>query len=281
MTIDKSINAFGLGQIRMTYTELDHRATDNEIVIYDDFKISIHLSDGLYGVMDNRIVGGKRGDVLLYAPNEVHFGRFAFDGRFRFVNLFISKEFQKQMEKEYPPFHKLFDSLTNERSNCISAGVEEKAEIVRLTEALVELARDNSKEDIRSFSLILDLLLYLEGLNTSSYKSEPTSYASPIVQRTLEYVHKNFGEKITVRELSNIAKCSTVYLCKSFKSYMGRSIHQYITEYRIKQSVGFLNAGSSVAEACYKAGFSDCSNFINTFKKIMKTTPYKYKNRMQ
>ena len=100
----RSINVFGLGMISVTYSECDHPATDNLVTIYDDYKISIHLSDGLYGVMKDQLVGGKRGDVSLYAPNEVHFGRFTFSGSFRFVNIFISKEFLQHMEAEYPPF---------------------------------------------------------------------------------------------------------------------------------------------------------------------------------
>ena len=47
----KNLSPFDLGKITLTYTECDHIASDNDVVLYDDYKISIHLTDGLYGVM--------------------------------------------------------------------------------------------------------------------------------------------------------------------------------------------------------------------------------------
>jgi YesN/AraC family two-component response regulator len=100
---------------------------------------------------------------------------------------------------------------------------------------------------------------------------------TPIVQRTVEYITKHYADKLTLDELAKSAGCSTVYLSKCFKMYMGRSVHQYLTEYRISRAAALLHTGCSVTDTCYGVGFSDCSSFIRTFQKMMKTTPHQYK----
>ena len=276
----RSLNVFDLGPITVTYTECEHAATDNEIVIYEDYKISIHLSNGLYGVINDHLVGGERGDVSFYAPNEIHFGRFSVAGSFRFVNIFLSKEFLERAEREYPQFSRLFTSDTNERSHCIRASVEEKAKILALTEELALFAKGNDTcNEMKAFSLLLNLLLLFTELYPKAQSLLSTPLGTPIVQRTVEHITKHYAEKLTLESLAQRAGCSTVYLSKSFKKYMGRSVHQYLTEYRISKATFLLHTGCSVTETCYRVGFSDCSSFIRTFERIMKATPHQYKQK--
>lgn len=274
----RSFDVFGLGRVRVTYTECEHGATDNGIVIYDEPKISIHLTDGLYGVMSDRLVGGKRGDVSLFAPNEVHFGRFAFAGSFRFLNIFLSKDFLSRAEAEYPPFSRLFASGQGARNNCIRGSFEEKARILEAAEELASITqKDDPQDGMRAFSLILDLLLLFAELYSKQEQTAVIPFETPIVQRTVESIAKSYHERLTVRELAQRAGCSTVYLSKIFKAYMGRSVYQYLTEYRVSRAAGLLRTGCSVTEACYRVGFSDCSGFIRAFRQIMGITPYQYK----
>lgn len=274
----RSFCVFGLGSVRVTYTECEHAAADNGIVLYDGPKISIHLSDGLYGVMNDRLVGGKRGDVSLYAPNEVHFGRFTFSGSFRFVNIFISKEFLQHMEAEYPPFSRLFTRIEEDRTNCLRGNVEETVRILEAAEELAVFSKGNDPDDeMRAFALTLHLFLLFTELYKRSAGVVQMPLGTPIVQRAVEFITAHYREKLTVGELAGHVGCSTVYLSKIFRRYMGRSVHQYLTEYRIKKAAALLNTGCSVTEACYSVGFSDCSGFIHTFRKLMNVTPNQYK----
>ena len=275
----KILNPFNLGRITLTYTECEHSAADNGIVIYDDYKISIHLTNGLYGVMNNRLVGGERGDVSLYAPNEIHFGRFSVAGRYRFINLLLSKEFLSRMEREDPSFSLLF-SASSERPNCIRGSVEEKIKVLALAESLATLAQSNEKsDDVKTFSLILNLLLQITELAKDPQRSPLIPLGNPMVGRTVEYITKHYQEKLTVKKLSQEVGCSTVYLSKVFRSYMGKSVYEYLTAYRIHQAASLLRSCCSVTDACYMVGFSDCSGFIRAFRKLMQETPYQYKQK--
>ena len=276
----KILNPFDLGRITLTYTECEHSAADNGLVIYDDYKISIHLTNGLYGVINNRLVGGERGDVSLYAPNEIHFGRFSVSGRYRFINLLLSKEFLARMECEDPSFSLLF-SASPERTNCIRGSVEEKIRILELAESLAILAQSNEKnDDVKAFSLILSLLLQITALAKNPQRSPLIPLGNPMVGLAVEYITAHYGEKLTVKDLAKTVGCSAVYLSKIFRSYMGKSVYEYLTEYRVHQAASLLRSGCSVTDTCYLVGFSDCSGFIRTFRRIMTVTPYQYKQQI-
>ena len=276
----KIINPFDLGRIALTYTECEHSAADCRMVIYDDYKISIHLSDGLYGVLNDRLVGGERGDVSLYAPNELHFGRYAVAGSFRFINIFLSEEFLQRLEAEHPPLSLLFRTDAQNRTNCIRGSVEEKIKILELAESLAILAQSCEKnDDVKAFSMILSLLLRVAELAESRQRAPLIPLGNPMVGRVVEYITAHYGEKLTVKELAKAVGCSTVYLSKIFRSYMGKSVYEYLTEYRIHRAASLLRSGCSVTDACYMVGFSDCSGFIRAFRKLMQETPYQYKQK--
>ena len=69
------------------------------------------------------------------------------------------------------------------------------------------------------------------------------------VQKALEFISKNFSEKITLDDISNLCGCSIAYLSLQFKKYMGVTVYGYILYYRLNYSTSLLQAGYSVAQA--------------------------------
>lgn len=273
----RDLNVFGLGRITVTYTADEHRPGDNAVTVYGDYKISIHLSNGLYGVINDRLVGGERGDVSLYAPEELHFGRFTVAGRFRFINILLSADCVRSLEAEHPPLSRLF-CTHGDRQNSIRAEAADKARIIESAETLALFAEHRGTcSELEAFSLILQLLLLCATLYGQPSCLQTAPIASPFVQRTVEYIARHYADRLTLDSLARIAGCSTVYLSKCFKQYMGSTVHQYLTEYRIGKATALLRAGCSVTDACYRVGFSDCSGFIRLFKKKRAVTPYQYK----
>lgn len=280
MKIERSIDVLKLGRITVTYTECDHDVADNGIIMYNEHKISIHLTDGLFGVINEKIVGGERGDVLLFAPDEIHFGRFAFSATYRFINFYFSSEFVEAISFGRPPLAELFWSDSARRINCIRGSYEEKSKITEIAEQLIPLiCSSDPLEEMKLFSTVLSLLLLCAELYPKQLRLPDTAVDSPYVRRTIEYIIAHYCERITVFGIAEYIGCSTVYLSRIFKRYMGRSVYQYLTEYRIRKAIVLLNAGCSVTEACYSVGFCDCSNFIRTFRELVGITPYRYRKQ--
>lgn len=98
------------------------------------------------------------------------------------------------------------------------------------------------------------------------------------VSRVLRYIDKNFGEQITIADLSKLCEVSESWLSRSFRHEVGVTIHSYLTSRRMRAAVTMLTE-RSISEISYVCGFSDSSHFISQFKKYFGMTPMEYKKR--
>ena len=94
MKIQKDIAFFDEKlQISVIYTNGNFRAGDTEVEISSECKISILMTDGINAVISNSIIGGNRGDILFFRPDELHFGRFLKSGSYAYLDIFIPISF--------------------------------------------------------------------------------------------------------------------------------------------------------------------------------------------
>lgn len=93
-----------------------------------------------------------------------------------------------------------------------------------------------------------------------------------------EYVQKNFSEKITLEEVSNIASMSTVSFNRFIKKRTGKTFVNYINDIRIGYAARWLaEKDLSISEIAFKSGFNNIANFNRSFKTIKKCTPSQYR----
>ena len=276
MQIDKVINFFNIDHITIKYFEVEHLLLNSPVFRYNDYKISIRLTDGLFGVLGTKILAGKKGDVCLFAPDEIHFGRFTGPGIYRYIHIYIPMELCEHLGKSYPCLKKIFDSNNPNRINCIRGTGKNKENLIEIGENIVKNISASKDKTFNITTDIIRLLLICEQLYTNENSDEIKQF-SPQTQFAIEYINDHFPEKITIEEMASKIGCSTVYLSKIFKKDTGKTIYTYLTEYRISKSTILLKDGCNVTETCYSVGFYDCSNFIRTFKKVNGISPYKYK----
>lgn len=94
MKVQKDIAFFNEKlQISVVYTNSNFGAGDTEVAIYSKYKISILMTDGINAVISNAIIGGNRGDILFFRPDELHFGRFLKSGSYAYLDIFMPLTF--------------------------------------------------------------------------------------------------------------------------------------------------------------------------------------------
>lgn len=101
------------------------------------------------------------------------------------------------------------------------------------------------------------------------------------IRQMLDYIHKNFGEMITLSEISAAVGISKRECLRCFQKTLQLSPIQYLLKYRIMQGAEMLleNPGSSVSEIAARCGFDSPSNFSKVFKRFYHCTPREYRNR--
>lgn len=84
-----------------------------------------------------------------------------------------------------------------------------------------------------------------------------------------EYIDKNFGERISLTDLSEKFGISEKYLSKMFKKYTGENYAQYLNKVRINVALKMLQKTNlSVREIGEACGYSDYPYFARVFKKL-------------
>ena len=118
------------------------------------------------------------------------------------------------------------------------------------------------------------LILMLEEYALSQSYSELT-------RRILEYLHKNFREKVTLDDIGRISYFSPIYCDTVFKRETGCAIIDYILKLRIEEAKRLLaKEDISIGKIAEAVGFCDNNYFSRTFKKRSGYTPTEYRKNI-
>jgi len=95
---------------------------------------------------------------------------------------------------------------------------------------------------------------------------------------TINYMNND----LSVKMISEHTFLSLAYMCSIFKLETGKTINQYITDYRIEKAKELLkNKSYNISDVAENVGFNDSQYFAKIFKKKLNLTPTEYKERYQ
>ena len=100
---------------------------------------------------------------------------------------------------------------------------------------------------------------------------------------SLEYIHKNLTTELRLCDIADVAGMSASYFSNVFKTVMGITLWDYITEKRIDIAMRLLdkNAEYTMLEIALDSGFNNTANFNKAFKKHTGLTPLEFRNKNQ
>lgn len=111
---------------------------------------------------------------------------------------------------------------------------------------------------------------------------EEGEHENPVIFRIKDFIRKNISnEALSVKDISEYAHLSPSYACTLFKNETGKTLNQYITEFRMELAKQLLeDLRYSINEISSRVGYSDGNYFSKTFKKAMGLTPSEYREKM-
>lgn len=161
------------------------------------------------------------------------------------------------------------------RSGIISLDNQYTVKLLKYLESI-----KNKKDfgaDLEDTMVFLNLIMLLKKCSDTDTSKE--NDIPPTLQSVLEYIDMNFTEIHSVDDVSDVFHISTATLNRWFRQYVKLSPGRLIADKKLGLAERLLRQGSSVTEACFSAGFNDCSRFIAVFKQKYGETPLKYKFR--
>ena len=124
-------------------------------------------------------------------------------------------------------------------------------------------------------TLIKQTYLYFEELQTSV----PEHSTIFLIK---DYISKNYNrETLSVKDISSHVFLSASYVCTFFKNETGRTLNQYLTEYRMEKAKNLLaDPRYKIADISSRVGYSDGNYFGKSFKKYTGLSPSEYREKL-
>lgn len=106
---------------------------------------------------------------------------------------------------------------------------------------------------------------------------------NPVILQIKDFVRKNCGvETLSVKDIGDHVYLSPSYVCTLFKTETGKTLNQYITEYRMERAKEMLeDLRYKISEVSVTVGYSDGNYFGKIFKKKFGLSPSEYREKMK
>lgn len=122
--------------------------------------------------------------------------------------------------------------------------------------------------------------LYTDVTNPLGHKNSASSSHYAPLKRVTEYIEKNYGDKITLSMLSEIANLSSTYFHKIFTETLSITPNEYVTKTRIDNAKEYLiRTDLSIYEIALKCGYDNIPYFSYVFKNRVNISPSEFRKR--
>jgi YesN/AraC family two-component response regulator len=102
-----------------------------------------------------------------------------------------------------------------------------------------------------------------------------------VIFKALDYMRKNYMNKISLQDVAEAANISPSYFSKVFKDEMRCNFNVYLNQYRVEVAKKLLmDISIPLVNVAFLTGFEDQSYFSKVFKKITGMSPGKYRESM-
>ena len=92
------------------------------------------------------------------------------------------------------------------------------------------------------------------------------------------YIREHVDEELSVEKLAQIAYISPNYLTRCFKKKHGKTVVEYINDFRLGLAEEMLkNTSLTVTAISAKVGYANYSYFVRQFKKYKGCSPSEYR----
>lgn len=140
-----------------------------------------------------------------------------------------------------------------------------------ILEQLSQKASQSVTDMIRWVNLLLD--------TTFNYEEERRKKYT-IIDKINEYIKDHYNENIGRNEIAAEFFFAPEYLSKMYKKQTGKSLKDYISEYRIEQAKRLLDQETMrVSDVAAMVGFENFTYFSSMFKKYTGVSPNQYRKK--
>ncbi|HCE44658.1 MAG TPA: hypothetical protein DET40_14035 [Lentisphaeria bacterium] len=252
----------------------EHRHDVYHVVLYGE-------SRGKFSI-NGRILPAEQGVLVLSSPGEGHLFPPVDKGMIKYTEFTFSYASNKGKHLDMP-----FKELLSLHSgidlqhwdNVTKLNLDQYKELHRIIAGISEVKESSSGiRHIQLYRNIAELFNFLTLAYAVADLPVEDSLSSGL-SRARDYIHANYGKKIKIAKLAELACLSKGHFQRAFKKKFALSPVGYINEHRISAARNLLRTTPyPCAEIAERVGFEDIFYFSKVFKKISGRSPAAYRN---
>lgn len=102
--------------------------------------------------------------------------------------------------------------------------------------------------------------------------------AHSYIRKAIQYLEAHYAEPLSIPQIASHTGVSAIYLNRIFKLSTGKTLSEYLNDYRTAQSLPMLADTSDTINRISEAvGYNDVRSYIRFFKKFYGMTPSEYR----
>lgn len=217
-----------------------------------------------------------RGDLCVLFPHEIHHGDIETPNEIEYFEFGIDPHAFDSIEYGQTLLSCVTDRPANIGNFCRPQGTLAVRMIETCCRILVTLRSESPDRFACAYG---DTIRFLHDLNMA-YKNSTALESRPVpdlCSRVMGYINENYADILTVNALAERFTVNPSHLIRTFRAAYGCTPYQYVIRLKVARAAELLLSGANVTEACFGVGFSDCSRFIQVFKRYMGKTPMQYR----
>ncbi|MFD0670672.1 AraC family transcriptional regulator [Cohnella sp. GCM10027633] len=245
----------------------------------------VHEGNG-FVIVDQKTYEMRPGRLFFFQPYQLHkvFANVSERTPYERTLLFFDPLFFDRALQPFRARRALFEHLWKGRLASEAIDLEAEAEFVgRLFERYGNKVRANerplSEEDMTMLMLQLLEAMPTDGNSIGAAGSprdiRPFSHA----ENAMAWIEQHYSEDFRLEDVAEALHLSKFYLSRLFQRETGSSLSDYVVARRVKQACRLLDTTPlAVERIAADVGYPNASYFIRAFKKMIGTTPHKYRN---
>ena len=251
---------------------------------HPEFELTLILKSKGKRYVGSSIADFSPGDLVLIGPNLPHIWKNSSvkqkrDRKSRAIVIHFSEEFINGNFFNYKEMKQLKNMLYAARYGLIF----NKESLDRIIPLIKNLPSLNGFEKILAFLTILHKLSVsssISRLNGNGFLPKLDINSSERINTVCKHIYSNFNNKITLKNVADIAGMNENAFSRYFKNLVGTSLSKFIIKVRINHACFLLiESDLTVAEICYECGFNTISNFNRRFKNVNGIAPVEFRTK--
>lgn len=209
----------------------------------------------------------EKGDFAVVFPNMIHHYQVFDTGENKALYIMVSPKlipnYMEELQKNCPETPVICkDELHSDIAKAMKSLVDVDKGNTRLIQAYVQM-------------------IFAHILSEMKMVKKETVGSEDLVYKSVEYVAKNFREKISLEQMAYDLGISKYVLSRLFAKTFHCNFASYVNGIRLNYAISMLDGTNKpITTICYDSGFESQRTFNRVFKERYRVTPREYRANM-